>query len=79
MLAALTQLRTYAAVPLIGVCNLKVKSFQSEKLKFQNFGKVFYDIVVNNYHDNMLFWLLQIKLFSLFLCLFIYLLFVHFN
>ena len=73
------QLRTYAAVPLIGVCNLKVKSFQSEKLKFQNFAKVFYDIVVNNYHDNMLFWLLQIKLFSLFLCLFIYLLFVHFN
>ena len=73
------QLRTYAAVPLIGVCNLKVKSFQSEKLKFQNFAKVFYDIVVNNCHDNMLFWLLQIKLFSLFLCLFIYLLFVHFN
>ena len=55
MPAALTQLRTYAAVPLIGVCNLKVKSFQSEKLKFQNFAKVFYDIVVNNYHDNMLF------------------------
>ena len=55
MPAALTQLRTYAAVPLIGVCNLKVKSFQSEKLKFQNFGKVFYDIVVSNYHDNMLF------------------------